>query len=41
MMPLARGLGRCGYKGYPFVIGLGLEMIRDMERALITESFVT
>ena len=39
-MLLARGLGNPGQKGYLLVIGLGFGIRREMERALITESFV-
>ena len=39
VMHLAQGLVSLGRKVYPLVIGLEFGMRRDMERALITESF--
>ena len=38
--PLDLGLGFCGWKGYMLFIGLDRGMGRDIERALIAESFV-
>ena len=38
-MPLARGLGCSGRKGYPLVIGLEFGMRRDMELSLISKGF--
>ena len=40
MMPLVWGLGCRGGKVYPSVNGLDFGIRREMEQALITESFV-